>query len=360
MALTWKLSEIRAEFRKLTGRSSTDDISDANADNAINDYWVNHFPTDARVDRFDGFFTQALAATDDGDYDLSTDVERLSDPVLIDTRDSSTNHSSGGLGHGRRSTGNTGLRLYTDRKDFFRTYPGREQYVTAPGLAIGSGDSTKVLHDAFDYRINDYAYSKATSEVALTGSAIPEDKYGAWSLKIDTDGTITVAAASGNATGYATPRLALEALTASDGDSAFMGYVTVMKSDGAFTPATTALDAANVTDTYTDGLWETRKQPEACLLYGGKLYVRSKANDIYQLEFSDIGNRPTAFSGDASLPNDAKWGPMIAHGSAILYLRKVHDNDGADELLGAFKYYQDKILGDKMRVFQDSEVQRSF
>jgi len=34
-ALTWKLSEIRARWRELTGRSSTDDISDEDVDNLI-------------------------------------------------------------------------------------------------------------------------------------------------------------------------------------------------------------------------------------------------------------------------------------------------------------------------------------
>ncbi len=127
-----------------------------------------------------------------------------------------------------------------------------EQFITDPTLVIGTSDTKKVKHSDFDYQINQFAYSKASSEVDLTGSAVPEDKYGAWSLKIDSDGDITVAAATDNVTGYDTPRKALEALSSSDSESSYIGYVTVMKSDGAFTPATTALDASNVTATFTD------------------------------------------------------------------------------------------------------------
>ena len=118
----------------------------------------------------------------------------------------------------------------------------------------------------------------------MTGAAVPAGKYGAWSLKIDVDGDITVTAAGDNGTGYATPRIALDALTKADGESAYMGYVTVIKSDGAFTPATTALDASNVTKTFTDGKFENRAEPNSVLLYGDNLYVKPKPNDIYELE----------------------------------------------------------------------------
>ncbi len=140
--------------------------------------------------------------------------------------------------------------------------------ITDPSLAIGVTDTEKVKHSDFSYEIQSKSYSKASSEVALTGSAIPQGKYGAWSLKIDEDGLIAVAAAADNATGYDTPRKALESLGVSDSDSAYMGYVTVTKSDGAFTPDTTALNATNVTATFTDGKFENRGEPLSALLYG--------------------------------------------------------------------------------------------
>ncbi len=361
MAKLWDLSELRAQFRVYTGRPTTGQISDSDINDLINDYYVNQFPSDAKVDEFDTFFTQALSATDDGVYDISQDVDRLDDPVTIN--------------------GNQ-IRFYRDRESFFSDHQGfrghhhhflsllsihnthtrkfeDEQFITEPTLVIGSSDSTKVKHSDFSYNINDFAYSKSSSEVDLTGSAVPSGKYGAWSLKIDSDGTITVAAAE-NSTGYLTPRLALEALDSSDSASAYMGYVTVIKSDGAFTPATTALDAANVTATFTDGRFEGRTTPISALLYGQKLYVYPKPNDIYQLKALHIADRPTALSGDSDAPADRKWGNAIALGAAIIYLQSNDGNDIVKELTPLGVYLLNSIQSDKTKRLLGGVVQRSF
>ncbi|KKN77233.1 hypothetical protein LCGC14_0362110 [marine sediment metagenome] len=359
---TWKLSEIRELFRKLTGRRSTEQISDENANKEINDYYTNgHFSHDAKVDEFDTFFTQALSATDDGEYTLDQSIDRLDDPITI---------------NGNR------IRFYRDRELFFSgehldtqhhrfrflsltvshnthfTKFEDEQFITEPTLVIGSSDSKKVKHSNFDYNIDVFAYSKLSSEVALTGDAIPEDKYGAWSLKIDTDGDITVAAADDNVTGYDTPRKALEALDNSDSDSAYMGYVTVMKSDGAFTPDTTALDAANVTATFTDGRFENRSTPISALLYGTKLFVHPKPNDIYEFKALHIADRPTAFADDNAVPPDRKWGPVIATGAALRFLRQR-----GEDVEGVLEFGRGDITSvrsDKIKRFVGQVVQRTF
>ncbi len=358
MALTWTMTQMIARWREDTGRSQTTDISDSTVLDLINDYYVNQFSSDAEVDEFNIFFTQALSATDTGIYSLSQDVDRLDDPVTINGRE---------------------IVLYRDRELFFSTQDHHhflhrrfggarttltgqfsdEQFITDPGLAIGVSDTTKVLHAAFDYEIQGKAYSKATSEVALTGDAVPEDKYGAWSLRIATDGTITVTAAGDNSTGYLTPRIALDALTTSDASSAYMGYVTVMKSDGAFTPDTTALDASNVTDTYTDGRFENRGEPAAALLYGQNVYVRPKPNDIYQLKALQIADRPTAL-GLSDAVADLKWGPAIARGAAIAYLEPRGGRERIADLVLTTTRMFDSIRSDKIKRLLGEVIQRNF
>lgn len=358
----WTLAELRARWRKHTGRSQTTDISDVDVNKLINDYYVNHFPADAKVDEFDVFFTQALSATDSGVYPIAQSVDRLDGPVTINGRIIT-------LSENREE-------FFSGRHEHYGDYPGShfgdhfsrhfgnyidEQFITESGLAIGTGDTAKVKHDTFDYEIQGFAYSKTTSEVALTGDTIPQNKYGAWSLKIDTDGTITVAAADDNATGYDTPRKALEALENSDSDSAYMGYVTVISTDsGGFIPATTALDDSAVTDTFTDGRFEIRDRPDAALLYGQDLYVRPKANDIYQLQSLSIGDRPDAFTDDADAPADIKWGPMIALGAAILFLKGVHDDVRADELVPTMQYFKDGINRDKWKRLKNRTSEPNF
>lgn len=347
----WTLADLRARWRKHTGRSQTTDISDADVNESINDYYVNRFPGDAKVDEFDVFFTQALSATDNGIYPIAQNIDRLGNPLTINgneiilSRDREEFFSSNHLHHGDHTLDHFGSHF----GDHFGPYID-EQFITDPGLAIGTGDKAKVKHDAFDYDIQNFAYSKATSEVALTGDTVPQNKYGAWSLKIDTDGTITVAAADDNVTGYDTPRKALEALEKTDNESAYMGYVTVISTDaGGFIPATTTLDDGAVTDTFTDGRFEIRDTPTMALLYGQDLYVRPKANDIYQLQSLSIGDRPTAFTGDSDAPEDIKWGPMIALGAAILFLKGVHDDTRADELVSTMKYFKDGVNSDKWK-----------
>lgn len=351
MALTWTLAEMRAKFREYTGRVTTDQISDSDINDLINDYYVNQFPNDAQVNEFDTFFTQALSATDDGIYALDSTVDRLDDPVTINgaqihfSRDReeffSTDHH-----HHFTHFNNTGP---TRPSVFFHGQFVDEQFITAPTLVIGASDSKKVKHSDFDYDIQGFSYSKASSEVALTGSAIPQSKFGAWSLKIDTDGTITVAAATDNVTGYDTPRIALEDLESSDSTSAYMGYVTVTKSDGAFTPDTTALDAANVTATFTDGKFENRGEPVRALLYGSDLYVDPKPNDIYELKALQIADRPTAFTGDSDKPADPKHGPPIAAGTAWIFLITNGDIEKAAELTRLTGYYKASVRSDKIK-----------
>ncbi|KKL86934.1 hypothetical protein LCGC14_1939750, partial [marine sediment metagenome] len=245
-------------------------------------------------------------------------------------------------GHHHRFTGF----LVTLHSSHFHKFED-EQFITAPTLIIGSSDTTKVKHSDFDYLINDFAYSKSSSEVDLTGDAIPEGKYGAWSLKIDSDGDITIAAADDNVTGYDTPRIALEDLDSSDSSSAYMGYVTVIKSDGAFTPAVTALDASNVTATFTDGRFENRSTPISALLYGTQLFVQPKANDIFQLKALTISDRPTALETSDTLA-DPKHGPAIARGAAILYLGPRGGQNRIAELAPTTKHIFDSIRSDKI------------
>ncbi|MBW2561559.1 MAG: hypothetical protein JRE40_12000 [Deltaproteobacteria bacterium] len=311
---TWTLTEIRAHWRELTGRSTTGAISDTDVNKWINDYYVNYFAEDANVDDLNDFNTFTTAPTDTGEYDLAQGVLKIDDPITVN--------------------GNM-IEFYADAQLFFERHPDDEQYITDPGIAIGSVDPIKVLHDAFSYNIAGNAYSKATSEVAFSGlSTVPQHLYGAFSLTIDADGDITINEAGANSTGYATPALAINALEAADSDSAYMGYVTVVSTDaGGFVPGTTALDDAAVTDTYTDGQPKNHNQPTAAVRYADKLYLRPRPDDIYRVKYPYI-KRPDALEA-ADAPLDAKWGTMIALGAAILFLATKGEQERVVELTGA-------------------------
>lgn len=80
---------------------------------------------------------------------------------------------------------------------------------------------------------------------------IPQNKYGAVALDVGADKTLDATEAADNATGYDTAILAAAGLPAVAADHVRLGYVTAMKSDGAFTFGTTLFDAANVTAAFT-------------------------------------------------------------------------------------------------------------
>ncbi len=299
MALTWILSEIRTEFRALTGRSSTGEISDAAVNNQINDYYQHFFPEEVGVSNFRTDFTQELLPTDDGEYTLAQTVIAVEEPVTI---------------NGVR------ISLFTDKTTFFDLWPEDEHTITAPTLVVGTTNAAHVKYSAFAYTISGKSYSETTGEVALSGDAVPQNKYGAWLLSIDTDGDITITPAGSNSDGYTTAAQAIDDLAISE-ECAVMGFVTAICSSGTFTPGTTELNTgADVTATFTDGRPGLRGTPTAALVFGNKLFVRARPDDIYQFEAQMTLQRPAALSGDSDAPPDVKWGQAIATGAAIKWL----------------------------------------
>lgn len=120
-------------------------------------------------------------------------------------------------------------------------------------LAIGS-TNTRVANGAFTYTLNatsGIAKGAVAAGTALGTDVIPATKYGAVALDINAAGTITAISAVDNATGYANAGAAVTGLPDPQYGYIRMGYVTMMKSDGAFTLGTTALNAANTTVAYT-------------------------------------------------------------------------------------------------------------
>ena len=113
-------------------------------------------------------------------------------------------------------------------------------------------------------------------------------------------------------------------------------------------------------DTYTDGKWESRGEPEAITIYQNKIYARPKADDIYQLKAPRL-IRPAAL--DDGAPDDKKWGPAIACGAAIRYLSEAQgmmDVEKVDNLKTILNNHLASIRGKQIYQNADSVVERSF
>lgn len=338
----WTMTELIARWRKITGLRETTDISDVELAKRINDYLVNYFPEQAGVDDLRTIYAATTSMTDDGTVALAQTDRRIVAPIMFGTVE---------------------LEFFRDPEAFFRLFPEDEQYVSPPTLVIGSSDSKKVKNAEFHYDINGTTYTKASAETALSGDTIPQEKYGAFALTIETDGTITASEADNNSEGYLTAALAVDALRSARSDSAFMGYVTVIETaSGGFVPGTTDLaTGGTVTVTYTDGMWEKRRPPEACLIYQEKLWLRPKSDDIYRIT-APRNVRGTALdSGDENALPDLKWGPAIALGDAILYLRTISkERTVSDELTDAFDFRIDSISSKARNNVMGGIQRRSF
>lgn len=114
-------------------------------------------------------------------------------------------------------------------------------------LAIATA-ADDVKNEAFKFVIAGVGYDKAAVDgTALTGANIPQGKYGGWAFQIGADGTIDVVESADNATGYDSSALAIAAIPAVAASHVRLGTITASKSDAVFIPATTELNAANVT-----------------------------------------------------------------------------------------------------------------
>lgn len=112
--------------------------------------------------------------------------------------------------------------------------------------------NTNVAYPFFRYCISATGYRALASAagVALTATTVPTGKWGLFGWEIGTDGTIHQKDAAANSTGYDSEALALAAIPTATASHVLFMYITVMKSDGNFVGATTALNAANTTVYY--------------------------------------------------------------------------------------------------------------
>jgi len=127
--------------------------------------------------------------------------------------------------------------------------------MSAPTLAIGSGDKTAVASALFYYMIAGTIYAKAadTAGTEPGNDVIPNGKFGACAFDIGINGTIDAVEAAANSTGYDSAALAIVGIPAVASAHVRMGTVTAKDTGEAFTFGTVALDHAGSTVAYTDG-----------------------------------------------------------------------------------------------------------
>ena len=342
VGLTWTLAQIRSKIRKLAGIPDTSQMASSVITDRINDFYRNRFPLEIEDQHLNGWYERTLLPTDSGDYDLTDTVLEFSKPAFIDEDI---------------------VPIYQDSDRFFIDYPridtGAAYCITMPALAIGT-DTKKVANSAFSYRTNDreYTFQKSAAETALSGSTIPQSKYGAFRLEIDSNGVIHIVEAADNSIGYLTAGDAMEGLGEESDQNACMGFVVVYNNSGTFIPGTTALNASGMTVTFTDGFVSSRNIPEAVLIEDGILYVRPKPYDIFSFRIY-AKQKPSALVEETDTPLCIDWGPLIATGTAIEIAVDLGFNEEKVNKLKSLYDYQKMLLERRFAAQTFSGAQRA-
>jgi hypothetical protein len=133
--------------------------------------------------------------------------------------------------------------------------------ITKPNLTIGTSAASAIKHGAFDFIVGGVQYTKAAGEEAFAGTeaelanASGSTLYMAFRLDIVAALTVSIAEATANGAGYASAALALAGLSALAENSVSLGTLTLGVTTGTtFTPGTTLLSAAGITDVYDDAV----------------------------------------------------------------------------------------------------------
>ena len=106
---TWSLGEIETKFRDLIGMPDTNQLSQANAWAAINDYYQDKFPLDSDLPEFKQIYTTAITAEDGVEsYDCPDSVIAVRKPVTLFDADADYQGE---------------LTVYQDESIFYAKYP---------------------------------------------------------------------------------------------------------------------------------------------------------------------------------------------------------------------------------------------
>lgn len=207
--------------------------------------------------------------------------------------------------------------------------------LTSASLGIGTTD-TKVASAAFTFYVagTEYTRGAVAGGTAPGNDVIPVNKYGAVAFDIGINGVIDVIEAGGNAAGYNTAILAIAGIAAAGAGHVRMGTITAMRTAGAFTFGTTALDDADSTVAYTDTTLTANYDTVQEKAYTGtKQYIRAVAVvATANCEFTVTVIRLEATAIEDDLLNEH-----------IKTARMAIENDSRRQIMTAtWKYYLDE------------------
>lgn len=298
------LARIRTKVRRLTSSPSINQLSEADLDNAINDFYTLNLPGHLRtfnLEKTYSFYTQPNVDVYDFPKD---DYSSISQPLLI---------------AGYQSE------WYQNRETFFRRWPVHEY---DQDLATGDGTVgpfTGTITNVPVLRRGPTTGTDYNSRVLI--SAV--DSTGASVTAVDT----AVVGDVGTLTGTGVAAGTINYLT---------GAVSITFDNAIVSP--------NVINSQTVGYVASR--PVSALFYNDQITVRPVPDKAYKIQL-DAYILPTTLLNDADVPEIAQWWEYIAFGAAKKIFEERQDMDGLQSIFGSFK--EQETIALRRTIVQNSQ-----
>jgi len=300
----WQIADIRTKIRAVTGRPSTDQITDAQLNNYINNYYVFTMP-----------------------FELKEQIEN----------------------NYLKFTTTPGVDVYSFPGGYFTDSPG----AYADGFPL-------VFYQDPDIFFQDWPQQYAVDNIATGNGAISNFSGGLQNPPIIT-GTLFIAAddPGGNQQlisdiGVVSPNVFPNGTLSGPGGVGTINYLT-----GAYSvtfnnpPASTAV-------IYAKYQGYSGNRPQGVLFFQNTFTFRSVPDQAYAILMQGF-IKPSLLNDDATAgpivltPLQEEWGPLIAYGAALEIFEDSGDTENYDRYFPVFKRYENVALGRTIQQYTSEQ-----
>ncbi len=274
MASGWSVEDIRNKVRKVTGRLSSQELSDSLLNDYINNFYEYTLPAEAKLERIHTYY-EFLTAANQQSYDFPTTYINIEPPVTAD---------------------NFELFYYQDPAVY-----QRDNYEQVSRQTLGTGNGVQVL---FTTTITGFLIQPAS--VVITDN---KEVFQDVNTNYNTDPVVITGSLGGTATvSYSTGAISVTFNTApSNGQIIYLSYTL-------FNPG----------------------RPQSVLYYNNQLRFYPIPDTAYRIRVKAY-QKLSEMTTDATTPLLQQWGPLIAYGAARDIHADLSEMDAYAEITQLYK-----------------------
>lgn len=374
---TWNLGTIRAKVRNVTGTPSTDQLTDQQVDDYINNYYIFTMPFELKVQIANqflnfkttpgvdvyafpgGYFTDSPGAYADGFpmifyQDPDVFYQDWPQQYAVDniaTGDGSTSVFSGGLQNPPLMIGT--LFITSDDPTGFQQVLSDDGNTVTTTLTTGTGVAN---YSGF---LPIFPIQAGTLSITDVIETFNDNGLGILTGSLGGLGTINYSSGAYNITfeNVVASGIAIVATFNTDLDTGTLsgdGVGTINYLTGAYniqfnaTPASTAV-------IYAKYQGYASNRPQGVLFFNNEFTLRPVPDQAYYIRMQGFVT-PSQLLNDSDTPLQVEWGPTIAYGAALEIFQDRGDTENFDRYFPVFKRFENVALG---RTIQQYTAEQS-